>query len=488
MVEDQERRQAVDALLIRLREETESAVRGFVDDVVTRADADRQRALDEARRAADAAVAAARTNARAAAEEVVAVQLKEAEARHVARVAELEEKLARTREELGAERAAAVAETRKQAKEERAAAVAEVREEAAAEQAAAVAEVRKRAEAEQAAAVAEVRERAEAERAEAVAELREQAEAQQAVAVARLRTDAAAEQAAALSRARTEAAVEQAAAVSRVRKEAAAAQQEAVAQAQEAGTQAALAANATGGVSLDAAAAGPGVSAGPEDEVRLALDYGHPGAGPGAAVGDAADDAARVSQVLDSIRYLDEQTTLTAVLDTLTDAAADYASRAALFVRVDGEMRAWRLSGFDPEVGEAGDPVLNGDGSGFLGRAIAEGRALVLTPPPGEDELDWPPAFAGLPPDRSAIAVPVSIGGQSMVALYADDAHRESQSAPAEWSDAIELLARHAGCCIEALTANQAAGAARPAPAAAEPNPAGSPPDGAFGRRPSPAG
>ena len=474
MVEDQERRQAVDALLIRLREETESVVRGFVDDVVTRADADRQRALDEARRAADAAVAAARTNARAAAEEVVAVQLKEAEARHVVRVAELEEKLARTREELGAERAAAVAETRKQAKGERAAAVAEVREEAAAEQAAAVAEVRKRAEAEQAAAVAEVRERAEAERAEAVAEVREQAEAQQAVAVARLRTDAAAEQAAALSRARTEAAVEQAAAVSRVRKEAAAAQQEAVAQAQEAGTQAAL-------------AAGSGVSAGPEDEVRLALDYGHPGAGPGTAVGDAADDAARVSQVLDSIRHLDEQTTLTAVLDTLTDAAADYASRAALFVRVDGEMRAWRLSGFDPEVGEAGDPVLNGDGSGFLGRAIAEGRALVLTPPPGEDELDWPPAFAGLPPDRSAIAVPVSIGGQSMVALYADDAHREGQSAPAEWSDAIELLARHAGCCIEALTAGLAAGAARSAPPAAEPNPAGSPPDGAFGR-PSPAG
>ena len=56
MATDQERQQAVAALLVRLREETESAVRGFVDDVVTRADADRQRALDDARRAADAAV------------------------------------------------------------------------------------------------------------------------------------------------------------------------------------------------------------------------------------------------------------------------------------------------------------------------------------------------------------------------------------------------------------------------------------------------
>ena len=51
-----------------------------------------------------------------------------------------------------------------------------------------------------------------------------------------------------------------------------------------------------------------------------------------------------------------------------------------------------------------------------------------------------------------------------MVALYADDAAREGPSTPSAWSDAIELLARHAGCCIEALTANHAAGLTPAAP------------------------
>ncbi|MCY4078019.1 MAG: GAF domain-containing protein, partial [Acidobacteria bacterium] len=169
------------------------------------------------------------------------------------------------------------------------------------------------------------------------------------------------------------------------------------------------------------------------------------------------EDGARVSQILDAVRHLDEQTTLTSLLEALTERAAAYASRAALFIRIGGEMQGWRFAGFDSAM-ESGAPSLNGTGSGFLGRAIDEGRALVLTPPPGEDELDWPPAFASLPPDRSAIAVPVSVGGQPMVALYADDAAREGPSTPSAWSDAIELLARHAGCCIEALTANHAAG------------------------------
>ena len=478
MASDQERQQAVDALLVRLREETESAVRGFVNDVVTRADADRQRALAEARHAADSAVQtavnAARRDVRAELDDDFAARVRAAEADHSARVAELEAKLAEARERAAVEQAAAVADVRAEADAERTKALAEAREQAAAGQTAAVADVRakadaertkalaearKQADAEQAAALAQVLEQADTERVAALAESRDKADAAQAGAVADIRREAVAEQAAALSRARKEAASEQAEALSRVRKAAAVAQTEAVARAQETAVQAALAANAAGGVAYGSAGAAPAATAAAasDEEVRLSLDYGY----PAAAGGEAAEDAARVPQLLDTIRHLDEQTTLTSLLEALTDAAAGYASRAALFVRVDGEMRAWRLTGFEAGAEEGGSQALNGGGSGFLGRAIEEGRALVLTPPPGEDELDWPPAFAALPSDRSAIAVPVSIGGQPMAALYADDAQREGPSTPAVWSDAIELLARYAGCSIEALTANHAAGLAR---------------------------
>ena len=454
MATDQERHQAVEALLVRLREETESAVRGFANDVVTRADADRQRALDEARRAADAAVAtavdAARNDVRAEFDSVVAARLQEAETRHATRVAELEAELTEAGERAQAEQDAALAEAREQAEAERTAALAEARARAEAAQSAAIADVREKADAERATALAGAREAADAERATALAEAREKAAAEQAEIVARIRQEAAAEQVAALSRARKEAAAEQAETLARVRQEAAAAQTEAVARAQEAG-QAATVADAGG------AAAGPGSGTASDEEVRLGLGYGSPAAVAGGDDGAAVEDAGRVSQVLDTIRHLDEQTTLTSLLEALTEAAAAYASRAALFVRVDGEMRGWRFAGFDSETGERGNEVLNGAGSGFLGRAVDEGRALVLTPPPGEDELDWPPAFAALPPDRSAIAVPVTIGGQPMVALYADDARRDGPSSPAAWSDAIELLARHAGCCLEALTAGRAA-------------------------------
>ena len=52
---------------------------------------------------------------------------------------------------------------------------------------------------------------------------------------------------------------------------------------------------------------------------------------------------AAVSRLLDSVRRLDAQPTLTDVLDTLTELVAAEAGRVAVFVASDGEMRGWRL-------------------------------------------------------------------------------------------------------------------------------------------------
>ena len=176
---------------------------------------------------------------------------------------------------------------------------------------------------------------------------------------------------------------------------------------------------------------------------------------------------AAVSRLLDSVRRLDAQPTLTDVLDTLTELVAAEAGRVAVFVASDDEMRGWRLAGFGPEAGEARDRILNGADAGFLSRAIGTRQTRVLPAGGARTDADRPPAFTALPRDRSALAVPVLIGGETMVLVYADDVNTESRSILSQWSDAVELLARHAGRRLEALTADRAAALAtgiEPAP------------------------
>ena len=54
----------------------------------------------------------------------------------------------------------------------------------------------------------------------------------------------------------------------------------------------------------------------------------------------------------------------------------------------------------------------------------------------------------------------MAIGGQSAALVYADGGDDEQALAPG-WSDAVEILARHAARCLETLTAMRAAGYAR---------------------------
>ena len=185
---------------------------------------------------------------------------------------------------------------------------------------------------------------------------------------------------------------------------------------------------------------------------------------------EAARDA--VARLLEAVQRLDAPSTLSGVLDALADLAAAAAGRAALFVEAGGELRGWRFVGFGPEVGEARDHVVTGADRGLLGRAIAERMTQVLADrdDAGSDDGDRDPSaaeelpsFAALPAGRCAVAVPVLVGGEPLVAVYADDAAstRDGDAADASshphWTNVVELLARHAGCRLEALTANRAA-------------------------------
>jgi len=65
-------------------------------------------------------------------------------------------------------------------------------------------------------------------------------------------------------------------------------------------------------------------------------------------------------------------------------------------------------------------------------------------------------SFAEVPEDRDALVVPVVIGDDVMVLVYADDVSAASPLPGSSWSEAVELLARYAGRRLEGLTVGRA--------------------------------
>ena len=169
-----------------------------------------------------------------------------------------------------------------------------------------------------------------------------------------------------------------------------------------------------------------------------------------------------VSLIRDAVRRLDERTTLTGVLDALADLVGEVTGRAALFVVVDDGLQVWRVVGLDAPAGD-GKPLLAAAEAGAVRRALGERRSVVITGDAGANGDDRPPAFAVLPGDRSGVAVPVLIGGEPLVAVYADEGPEGSGTDRTCWIPIVEIVASHAGSRLEALAAERAAAFARDA-------------------------
>jgi hypothetical protein len=96
------------------------------------------------------------------------------------------------------------------------------------------------------------------------------------------------------------------------------------------------------------------------------------------------------------------------------------------------------------------------------------------------------PAFAALPSDRAAIAVPLLVASQPVAVLYADDAADGTPASPSSWPEAIQILGRHASVNLAHLTAARAAEVMRramPSTAAAAGSKPGPQEDGTSARR-----
>ncbi len=167
--------------------------------------------------------------------------------------------------------------------------------------------------------------------------------------------------------------------------------------------------------------------------------------------GLAAAGEKAFQRLLASVGALDEATSLGQVLDMLADRAASEVPRVAVLVVQGTRVCGWRFVGF-PNIREASSVDLAVDESGLIGRAIREGRACSGPVGPGAPAGSLP-AFAASPEHRATQAVPVLVGGRVTAVVYADDAAQPSERLPTSWASAIQILARHAGHCLEVLTA-----------------------------------
>ena len=107
--------------------------------------------------------------------------------------------------------------------------------------------------------------------------------------------------------------------------------------------------------------------------------------------------------------------------------------------------------------------------AGVIGAAVASSQPATTR----ESDGAGGPHFAALPADRMGLAVPVTVGGRVVAVVYADSARgAEHAVVPSPWPEMVELLARHAARCLEALTVQKVG---NPAAKAASPSTVGRP-------------
>jgi hypothetical protein len=166
-------------------------------------------------------------------------------------------------------------------------------------------------------------------------------------------------------------------------------------------------------------------------------------------------DLGASARLLEAVRTIDHEQSLSEILDALTSCAGREAARVGLLVAHGGELRGWRFIGFGPAFEVASTIVVGREESGIIAEAIRTGDAI-------SSDTSGPlaaPAFAALPGGREGLAVPVTMSGDVIAVLYADQGtggDTERQPSTLTWPDAIEVMVRHAARCLEAATAIKA--------------------------------
>jgi hypothetical protein len=197
-----------------------------------------------------------------------------------------------------------------------------------------------------------------------------------------------------------------------------------------------------------------GYEAGKSDGYLIGKEEGFL-AGKGAGANAHVADQATAERLADAIRALDRSRSLSEVLDSLASCAGRETTRAAVLLVRDGRLQGWRFIGFGPDFDRASAfdaPLKDG---GVLEEAVRTANAVSTdSAAPGAA-----PSFAEAGHNCEMFASPISVGGRVVAALYADQhvAGKEGRAPRFAWRQALEMMARHAGRCLEGITAIRAA-------------------------------
>ena len=170
---------------------------------------------------------------------------------------------------------------------------------------------------------------------------------------------------------------------------------------------------------------------------------------------------ASLGRLLGGFRALDGATSLTETLDALALAAAREATRAAVLVVRNDRLVGWKLTGFRDRDAQPKAVDLGLNEGGVIGLALSSSRTATTR----DGQMNnGGPAFAELGGDDLGTAAPVVVGGRVVAILYADNQgpDEHGQALRSGWVDVMEMLARHAARCLEALTVQRTTAAPPP--------------------------
>ncbi len=163
-----------------------------------------------------------------------------------------------------------------------------------------------------------------------------------------------------------------------------------------------------------------------------------------ARTADAPASAVATDRLLEGLRAIDRAQALTQVLEALLKESSRSAPRVMAFLVSGDRLRGWKAAGFDAlDPQRIDNPIA---GTGLLTVAATTGESV-------RSDADHPaPSFVSLPFDRTAIAVPLVVGGHTVAVLYADNAGRAPDQT-AGFAETVEILARHAAAALSLVTA-----------------------------------
>lgn len=165
---------------------------------------------------------------------------------------------------------------------------------------------------------------------------------------------------------------------------------------------------------------------------------------------------AGLGRLVDAVSRLDGCRSLRETLDALADAVAAAAARSMLLVVRGDRLRGWRICGFGaaPEPSALELPAAE---AGELGEAVRTGQALQVRADVFDSRVHPSLGFARLTAHKMGLVVPVALGRDTVAVIYADDGGAADREVPAGWPEVVQILARHASRCLEALTALKSA-------------------------------